>query len=62
MLDVIYVSGLPQFFIDGTRVASGISTANIPASSASCGVVAVHQNTTTVSVQSNLNQLYCGCG
>jgi hypothetical protein len=62
MLDMIYVSGLPQFFIDGVRVASSISTVNTPASSAHCGAVAVHQNTAAVSVQANLYQLYCGCG
>ena len=62
MLDVIYVSGLPQFFIDGVRVASGVSTTNAPASSAQCGALAVHQNTAAVSVQTNLYQFYCGCG
>jgi hypothetical protein len=60
VLDVIWVSGVPQFFVGGVRVASGIDTTYLPDSTVSLGAVAIHASTTTTAIVGNLNQLYYG--
>jgi hypothetical protein len=58
--DIIYISGLPQFFINSTRVCSGISTAHIPATTTTMGFESSWENTTTTSVTASVNSMYMG--
>jgi len=60
VFDVIWVAGVPQFYINCVRVAAGISTAYLPGPTEAIGAIAIHANTTTASISSNVFQLYQG--
>lgn len=60
LFDVIFVSNVPQFYINGTRVCSSFTATHLPSASVALGATASWQNTTTTAIVGNLYELYFG--